>query len=300
MSLEYCTPSDVPKEVLQYDGSVAQMDVGKSGKIGYLQLELQNDPEKKKTVITHKKTQVPLYVQKALHYDMNYPSMAHLFILSPSGGILQGDRYRMDVELTNNAITHLTTQGATRIYKMNSNYATHLVKINLKNNSYLEFIPEQIIPYNNSRFYQKTQLNIDDSSTVVYSETIVPGRIAMGEMFDFDVCYLKTEGGINEKIEFRDSSLLIPKKQKIQSLTMFDGKTILTSVYLMTKKPVKNINNMINEMFSQLHDVSGGSSMMPNKSGLSIRILGNSSEEQKTIIYEILQMIRKEILSEYL
>ena len=300
MSLEYCTPSDVPKEVSQYDGSVAQMGVGKSGKIGYLQLELQNDPEKKKTVITHKKTQVPLYVQKALHYDMNYPSMAHLFILSPSGGILQGDRYRMDVELTNNAITHLTTQGATRIYKMNSNYATHLVKINLKNNSYLEFIPEQIIPYNNSRFYQKTQLNIDDSSTVVYSETIVPGRIAMGEMFDFDVCYLKTEGGINEKIEFRDSSLLIPKKQKIQSLTMFDGKTILTSVYLMTKKPVKNINNMINEMFSQLHDVSGGSSMMPNKSGLSIRILGNSSEEQKTIIYEILQMIRKEILSEYL
>ena len=68
----------------------------------------------------------------------------------------------------------------------------------------------------------------------------------------------------------------------------------------MTKKPVKNINNMINEMFSQLHDVSGGSSMMPNESGLSIRILGNSSEDQKTIIYEILKMIRKEILFEYL
>jgi len=300
MSLEYCTPSDVPKEVLQYDGNVAQMGVGKSGKIGYLQLELQNDPEKKKTVITHKKTQVPLYVQKALHYDMNYPSMAHLFILSPSGGILQGDRYRMDVELKNNAITHLTTQGATRIYKMNSNYATHLVTINLKNNSYLEFIPEQIIPYNDSRFYQKTQLNIDESSTVVYSETIVPGRIAMGELFDFDVCYLKTEGGINEKIQFRDSSLLIPKKQKIQSLTMFDGKTILTSVYLMTKKPVKKINEMINKMFFQLNDVSGGSSMMPNESGLSIRILGNSSEDQKTIIYELLKIIRKEILSDYL
>jgi len=300
MSLEYCTPSDVPKEVLQYDGNVAQMAVGKSGKIGYLQLELQNDPEKKKTVITHKKTQVPLYVQKALHYDMDYPSMAHIFILSPSGGILQGDRYRMDIELKNNAISHLTTQGATRIYKMDSNYATHMVNINLKNNSYLEFIPEQIIPYKNSRFYQKTQLNIDDSSTVVYSETIVPGRIAMGEMFDFDVCYLKTDGTLNEKIQFRDSSLLIPKKQKIKSLTMFDDKTILTSVYLMTKKPTKKINDLINEMFFQLPDIAGGSSIMPYNSGISIRILGNSSEDQKTIIYEILKMIRKEILSRYL
>ena len=118
MNLKHCTPSDIPQEVSQYAGEVAQMDVGKSGKIGFLELELQNDSEKQKTIITKKQTQVPLYVQKALHYDLDNPSMAHVFILSPSGGILQGDRYRMDVELKNNAISHITTQGATRIYKL--------------------------------------------------------------------------------------------------------------------------------------------------------------------------------------
>ena len=300
MSLEHCTPSDIPQEFLQYEGNVAQMNVGKSGKIGYLQLELQNDSDKQKTIITKKRTQVPLYVQKALHYDLDYPSMAHLFVLSPSGGILQGDRYRMDVVLKNNAISHITTQGATRIYKMESNYASHLVTLSLKNNSYLEFIPEQIIPYKNSRFYQKTNLDIDDSSTIVYSETIVPGRIAMGEMFDFDVCYLKTEGVINEKTQFRDSSLLTPKTQKTQSLAMFDNKTILTSVYVLTKKDVTKINDLINEMFSNIECMSGGSSIMPNDSGISIRVLGNSSEDQKTTIYEILKIIRKEILTDYL
>ena len=300
MNLEHCTPSDIPQEILQYDGDVAQMSVGKSGKIGFLELELQNDLDRQKTIITRKQTQVPLYVQKALHYDLDYPSMAHVFILSPSGGILQGDRYRMDVDLKNNAISHLTTQGATRIYKMESNYATHMVTLNLKDNSYLEFIPEQIIPYKNSRFYQKTNLEIDDSSTVVYSETIVPGRIAMGEMFDFDVCYLKTEGKINGKTKFRDSSLLTPKTQKIQSLTMFDNKTILTSVYVLTKKDVTKINDLINELFSNMENMSGGSSLLPNNSGISIRILGNSSEDQKITIYEILKIIRKEILPDYL
>ena len=299
MSLEYCTPSDIPEEISKFEGNVAQMDVGKSGKIGYLQLEMQNDSHKQKTVITKQRTQVPLYVQKALHYNLDYPSMAHLFVLSPSGGILQGDRYRMDVELKNNAISHITTQGATRIYKMESNFATHLVTLNLKNNSYLEFIPEQLIPYKNSRFYQKTLLDIDDSSTVVYSETIVPGRIAMGEMFDFDVCYLKTEGVINEKTKFRDSSLLLPKEEKIQSFVMFNEKTILTSVYLLTKKSTEKINLMINDMFSKMDDITGGSSKLPNDSGLAIRILGNSSEDQKTTIYEILKIIRKEILSQY-
>ena len=300
MNLKHCTPSDIPQEILQYDGDIAQMGVGKSGKIGFLELELQNDSEKQKTIITKKQTQVPLYVQKALHYDLDYPSMAHVFILSPSGGILQGDRYRMDVELKNSAISHITTQGATRIYKMESNYATHMVTLNVKDNSYLEFIPEQIIPYKKSRFYQKTNLTIDDSSTIVYSETIVPGRIAMGEMFDFDVCFLKTEGKINDHIQFRDSSLLSPNTQKIQSLAMFDDKTILTSVYILTKKHVTKINDMINELFSHTQNISGGSSIMPNDSGVSIRILGNSSEDQKTTIYEILKIIRKEILPEYL
>ena len=46
-------------------------------------------------------------------------------------------------------------------------------------------------------------------------------------MFDFDVCYLKTDGTINNKTRFRDASLLLPKEQKIQSLALFDQKTIL-------------------------------------------------------------------------
>ena len=46
--------------------------------------------------------------------------------------------------------------------------------------------------------------------------------------------------------------------------------------------------------------MSAGCSILPNDSGLSIRILGNSSEDQKTIIHEILKIIRHEILPDYL
>ena len=35
MNLKHCTPADIPQEFLQYDGDVEQMDVGKSGKIGF-------------------------------------------------------------------------------------------------------------------------------------------------------------------------------------------------------------------------------------------------------------------------
>ena len=81
---------------------------------------------------------------------------------------------------------------------------------------------------------------------------------------------------------------------------MFDNKTILTSVYVLTKKDVTKINDLINELFSQMENLSGGSSLLRNDSVISIRILGNSSEDQKITIYEILKIIRKEILPDYL
>ena len=57
---------------------------------------------------------------------------------------------------------------------------------------------------------------------------------------------------------------------------------------------------MVDELFSHTQTITGGSSILPNDSGISIRILGNSSEDQKTTIYEIIKIIRKEILPDYL
>jgi len=193
-TLKFCEPDDTPSEFLEYNEKITQLEVGKTGKVGHLKLKLESDSKKNKTVVTDQYSQVPLYTQKALYYDEALPNMAHLFIMSPSGGVLQGDRYRMDISLANNAVSHITTQGATRIYKMNSNYATQLININVGKDCYLEFIPDQIIPYQNSRYYQKVLLNVDPSASLIYSEIIVPGRVAMGELFSYDICYLKTIG----------------------------------------------------------------------------------------------------------
>ena len=57
------------------------MGVGKTGKVGFLKLVLEHDSQRSKTIVTEQRTQVPLYVQKALHYDDTVPSMAHVFIL---------------------------------------------------------------------------------------------------------------------------------------------------------------------------------------------------------------------------
>jgi len=296
--LKFCFPEDVPSQFASFDGKIPQMDVGKTGKIGFLKLTLESDSQRNKTIITEQLSRVPLYVQKALYYDETIPSMAHVFVLSPSGGVLQGDRYRTDIELKNGAISHITTQGATRIYKMNSNYATQMINLNVGKNCYLEFLPEQLIPYKNSRYYQKATFKIDDSATLVYSETIVPGRVAMGELFDYDVCCLKTLCyDDKQKIKFHDNCILEPKKQRMNSLGIFGNKTVHSMMYVVTKQEcIEELYDTINQLFKDNDEIIGGASILPNNSGLSVRVLSNSSELNKTTVYNIAQIVRKQII----
>ena len=298
-SLEFCLPEDIPKEVGFYNKPTTQLNVGQAGKVGFLGINLEYDSDRNKTVITKQESQVPLYVQKALHYDESIPSMAHVFILSPSGGVLQGDRYRTDITSQNNAIAHITTQGATRIYKMDENYATQIINLKVNKNSYLEFIPQQLIPYNNARYYQKVTFNVDETSTLLYSETLVPGRTAMGELFEYDICYLKTILENDSKnIQFFDSCMLQPKKQKMNIIGMFGRYTVLSTVYLITKNNISKLNEKINLIFNDNDEVVGGSSILPNDSGLCVRILSNSTEDSKGVIYNIAKIVRKQILED--
>ena len=296
--LKFCFPEDVPSQFASFDGKISQMDVGKTGKIGFLKLTLGSDSQRNKTIITEQRSCVPLYVQRALYYDESIPSMAHLFVLSPSGGVLQGDRYRTDIELKNGAMSHITTQGATRIYKMNSNYATQMINLNVGKDCYLEFLPEQLIPYKNSRHYQKATFKVDDSATLVYSETIVPGRVAMGELFDYDVCCLKTLCyDDKQEMKFHDNCILEPKKQTMNSLGIFGNRTVLSMMYVVTKKEcVEELYEIINQIFKDNDEIIGGTSILPNNSGLSVRILSNSSEVNKITVYNIAQIIRKQII----
>jgi urease accessory protein len=98
-ALEYFIPDDIPQEVLSYESELSQLSVGKAGKLGALFLLLEKNDKVNKTVIKEQYSKVPLFTQRALYLEESLPSMAYIYIISPSGGVLQGDRYRIDIKL---------------------------------------------------------------------------------------------------------------------------------------------------------------------------------------------------------
>ena len=298
-SLDFYIPSDTPPEVLAYGSELHQLGIGRAGKLGALTLKLEYDIDRKKTIVRDLYTKVPLYAQRALYLEESLPSMAYMYIISPSGGILQGDRYRMDISLSNGAQAHITTQGATRVYRMDQNFATQIINIDLGPDAYFEFVPDQIIPYRNSRFYQTLKMRVHDSATMIYSEMIVPGRVASGESFEYDICYMKAVGSNQAgQLRFTDIAILEPKERDVSQLGVLNNRSVVGSVYLLCPSSVvKPIINEINSTLTSNNDVLAGASVMPYSSGMIVRLLGDGASALRAAIFDIIRISRKSILN---
>jgi urease accessory protein len=297
--LSFCTPKDIPYEILEYDTKLEQLTVGTSGKLGILQLSLEKDNFNNKTSIKNQFYKTPLCIKRALYIEETCPEMAYIYIISPSGGILQGDRYRTDITLKNYAKSHITTQSATRIYKMNKNFGTQIINLDVAENCYLEYIPDQIIPFRNSKYYQVSNIKVHDKATCVYSEIITPGRVASNESFEYDICYMKVKA-VNHvgKIRFIDIAKLEPKKENITSFGIMNGYDILGNIYiLIPSDQTMIIKNEINVFLNNLNNVIGGCTKLADDGGLLVRLLGQFVFDVRNTIYSIIEIIRKRILN---
>ena len=77
---------------------------------------------------------------------------------------------------------------------------------------------------------------------MIYSEMIVPGRVASGESFQYDICYMKALAkNQKDKLRFIDIAILEPKKRNLKTLgilDIFDAWEIRT--YLQSQIMLKN------------------------------------------------------------
>ena len=97
--VDFSNIEETSDEALQHNEEIKQLGVGKSGKNGKLKIVLDIEPSSGKTRIKEKESAFPLSVQKEMYYDQFQPKMTHVYIVSSSGGILQGDKYTINIIL---------------------------------------------------------------------------------------------------------------------------------------------------------------------------------------------------------
>jgi urease accessory protein len=114
-------------------------------------------------------------------------------VQNPTGGVFAGDRLFTTLSAGPGTSAHLTTQSATKVYRMDGGEAMHELRFRLAAGAYLESIPDALIPQAGARYRQRTRVELDPLATFVGSEMLAPGRRAYGERFAYELLELGTD-----------------------------------------------------------------------------------------------------------
>jgi len=113
-------------------------------------------------------------------------TLAHVHNLS--GGILDTDSLSWQVDVGARAQAQITSTGATRVYRSRSpeRRASQRIHVRIAADAYLEYVPDQLIPFAGSRFDQTTRVVIERGGSLIWWDRVAPGREASDEIFRFD------------------------------------------------------------------------------------------------------------------
>lgn len=270
------TPSDLPPAFADFETPVDGLGVGRPGKVGLL--ELTFTPVAGATRITHHFQRFPLQLFRPIYLDPHRPEMAFVYVMS-HGGTLQGDRARIDVACDPGAAAHVTTQAASRLYRMERNYATSLVHLHAGAECVLEYLPDPVIPFRDSRFYSRIELTAHPTATVILGELLLPGRVAYGEHHDYTLYASRlTVRSSSGALGFTDALELAPRQRPLHSPGRLGCHAVLATLYVVSRKlSGRALADLLHARVAALSDVLGGASELPNGCGAWVRVLGASS-----------------------
>jgi urease accessory protein len=283
------------REMAAYQAEPAQMASGAIGKNGYMRMSFSRRDER--TAMIDLEHRTPYMAQRALYWDEGLPNMACVYIITTSGGTLQGDRISLEIDVEADAYAHITTQGMTKVQTMDTNYAAQAQTFRLSENAYLEFMPDPIIPFRNSKFITETHIVRHPSATLIYSEILLPGRRyhRADEYFGFDVFSSCVKGfDPSGQEQFCEKYILEPERTNLRQVGIMGAFDVYANVLFLTPKANADaVHDLLGTGFSVEEGLAWGASKLPNDEGLVFKVLGNEVKQVKDKIRDFWIIARK-------
>jgi len=198
------------------------------GRVGELRLRFEQHNHK--TAMTESYFRTPLQVMQAIPDEAG---CLGVYLLSPTGGIVQHDRY--DIQITLEANTHalITTVAATKVYRMPQGNAVQHIHISVGENAILEFVPDALILFKDADFEQVITLHLEPGAVCLFQDSIMGGRVAHHD----EVLQFRQ---LRNRLDIRDADGLIaydamqfsPTENDIERRGLLDGHPCWGSAYI--------------------------------------------------------------------
>jgi len=236
------------------------------------------------TVLSGNRHTGPLRVQRPLYPE---GGVCHVCLLHPPGGVVGGDRLRLEVEVKSDAAALITTPGATKFYRSGGARAIQENRLSIERNGWLEWLPQESIVYPDADAGIATRVNLAEGAGFMGWEVVCIGLPACGRPF--------TAGRLETRLEiqrggrpiFKDR-LMVADETDIRRPAGLRGCSVSATFVATGGNPemLPPLRRIVNADPKRL----AGITLMEDL--LVARYIGNTSSEAKRLFQEIWTWLR--------
>lgn len=263
---------------------------------GRLTLRLACDSTRR-TRLVGREQRFPLRTTVPLYLDPSDRGLAFIYVQNPTGGIFAGDRLDTRLAVGAGARVHLTTQSATKLYRMDDGQARQQFDFNLAERSYLEYLPDPVIPQRGSRLSQRMNVELSPHATLIATEIVGPGRLARDERFRYNRLAFDTGVFRDGEPLCVDASVLEPARRRPDRHGIFGMWNYLATLLVVSPEEAsEDLGDRLNAQLPHTEEVTGAAGPLPHRAGVVARLLAHRAPAIRRELARAVSTARQEIL----
>jgi urease accessory protein len=223
--------------------------------------------------LTSRRQRFPLRTTQPFYLDPELPEMAFVYVQNPTGGVFAGDRLLIDVAADTEVRLHVTTQSATKLYRMEGIEASQQLTFSLAERAYVEHVPDALIPQNGACYRQDTLVEMASGSMFIGTETIAPGRLAYGEQFAYERLELTTAMRFGARELSVERLRFEPGRARPDRAGVLGEGGYLVSLYALA--PDSDVDALVRGLDDALVEFGGAAGALPGGAGALARVLAS-------------------------
>jgi urease accessory protein len=229
-----------------------------------------------RTYLSRQLVPYPFHICRPLYVDRDPPGMATLYVQSCSAGLLQHDDLQTSVTVQDDAKIHFTTAAQTIVHSMDEGEAKQKIRIEAFPGTLVEYLPESLILFPQSRLRSSIHITAHEGSSVVACEWFLVHDYGGGDrMFD------RLESDL--RVDRPDGELLALDRFHVtgdvlkRSLPGVSGAYRAQGSFLVVseQQAPESTVSVIRGALAQVPGIYAGASLLRNKSGAWTRVLAS-------------------------
>lgn len=262
---------------------------------GVVELSLRQSGQR--TVVQDAYFRTPLQIMRPYYLDDT--GTAYIYLLSPGGGVVGGDRYAITVTLATGSRACLTTASATKLYASPDSMARQHFEVILQSETVFEYLPEQIIPFARSAFHQDMSVRLGNGAVAVLAEIVAPGRLARGEAF----AYRDYSSGLS--VTDAQGRMLLRERTRLQPLRwhagnglgLLEGFNYLGTLYVLSEScgAPGGLADDLHGFVADRQRCIGGATAL-ERGGFVVRLLAEDHGTVSRVLHAAWDRVRRRLL----